>query len=387
MTTPPLDLTEGIDPRTPAWVRACMRFFFASRDPTGLGLMRLLAGMLIFWIHLVYSYDLFSYVGPHPWTDQAAQRWIRKEAPVYFPESSWTELPHSYADVKGQYFWSIYYHVHDPVWTVIIHVSILVIFLLFTAGVWTRVTSVLAWMGAIQYVQRLPTSMYGQDTMLIILLTYLMVGNFLMTGNGTAALSVDRWLELRRLRRERAPAADLTLKPSWSANFAIRLVQIHFCIIYITSGSTKLLGPSWWSGTALWSCLANYNFAPMDVHLYNVMLRFFCEHMWLWQLAMTGGVVFTLFTEIGFTFLVWQRGLRPVMVSCSILLHLGIGLGMGLVVFSLLMLVMVLAFVPPESMRAWVDGWADRLRQRFKRKEPPAPHPAPAKEAPVLART
>ena len=92
--------------------------------------------------------------------------------------------------------WSIYFHVDDPFWVVVIHVGILLVLLLFTVGLWTRVTSVLAWMGAMCYVQRLPTTNFGQETMLIILMMYMMIGN------SGAALSVDRWLELRRLRRE-----------------------------------------------------------------------------------------------------------------------------------------------------------------------------------------
>ena len=84
-------------------------------------------------------------------------------------------------------------------------------------------------------------------------------------------------------------------------------MQIHFCIIYFVSGSSKLLGPSWWNGTALWLCLANYNFAPMRVGLYNAFLTFLCQHRWLWESVMTASVMFTLFTEISFTFLVWNR--------------------------------------------------------------------------------
>jgi len=381
MTTPSLELTDGIGPRTPSWLRAWNRFWFTPADPTGLGLMRLLAGLLIFYIHLVYSYDLFSYVGPHAWMDQAAQKYVRKEAYVYYPENTWSDTTHTVDDVKGQYFWSIFYHVHDRASVVVIHVGILIVLLLFTAGLWTRVTSVLAWIGALQYVNRLPTSMFGQDTMLIILLTYLMIGN------SGAALSVDRWLERRRLRREQGANADLGLKPSWSANFAIRLVQIHFCMIYMTSGMSKLLGSAWWSGTALWFCLANYNFAPMRVYMYNLLLWFLCQHMWLWQLFMTAGAVFTLFTEISFSYLVWNRRWRPIMVTCSVLMHLGIGLVMGLVVFSLLMLVMVIAFVPPDQIRVWVDDWAERFRRRLKPKGPPASRPALVKEPPVLART
>ena len=48
------------------------------------------------------------------------------------------------------------------------------------------------------------------------------------------------------------------------------------------------------------------------------------------------------------------------------LLHLGIGLVMGLTVFSLLMLVMVLAFVPPDVMRVFVDELRGKGRGWFK---------------------
>ena len=115
----------------------------------------------------------------------------------------------------------------------------------------------------------------------------------------------------------------------------------------------------------------------MRVGIYNAMLIFLCQNYWLWQIVLTASAVFTLFTETCFAFLVWNRKWRPVMVSCSVLLHLGIGLIMGLTVFSLFMLTMVLAFVPPDTMRAYVDGlgeWFGRLRgktaQRLGRSRP-----------------
>jgi hypothetical protein len=378
MTMQPLNLSDALDAPAPAWLRAWNRFWFAAVDPTGLGFMRILCGVLVFYTHLVYSDDLLSYVGPHSWMDKATQNYVRKEVPVYFPETNWNEAPHT-TDERGEAVWSIYFHVEDPFWVVVIHISILAVMLLFTIGLWTRVTSVLTWMGAMCYVQRLPTTNFGQDTMLIILLIYLMIGN------SGAALSADRWLERRRLRREPGGQENLALAPSWSANFAIRLTQVHFCIIYLASGSSKLLGAAWWNGTAMWLTLANYNFAPMRVGLYNELLYFLCQHEWLWQISMTAGVVFTLFTEISFPYLVWSKHLRPFMVSCSVLMHLGIGLIMGLSVFSLYMLVMVLAFVPPETIRAFVDDLGEKMSRRLKRKESPRP-PSAAKEPLALSR-
>jgi hypothetical protein len=75
---------------------------------------------------------------------------------------------------------------------------------------------------------------------------------------------------------------------------------------------------------------------------------------------MSGGVVFTLAVEIAFPFLVWTRRLRWVMIVGAVLLHTGIALIMGLTGFSLIMLVLLLAFVPNESVRRLL-GLAERV--------------------------
>src|SRR5262249_12577984 len=147
---------------------------------------------------------------------------------------------------------------------------------LFTVGFCTRVTSVLAWAGAMCYVQRSPMTLFGQDTMMVILLTYLMIGP------SGAALSVDRWLERRRARRRGEP--EVGTAPLTSANFVIRLMQVHLCIVYLAAGTSKLLGSTWWAGVALWRTYANYAFAPFNVGLYGEWLVFLCKHRWLWEL-------------------------------------------------------------------------------------------------------
>jgi hypothetical protein len=379
MTNPGLNPVPATDLSSPAWLRAWNRFWFASSDPISLGFVRVCCGLLVFCTHLAYSYDLSSYLGPNSWLDQPTQTSMRKETPLYVPADNWTEPARLYED-KGQYVWSIFFHVHDPVGVMVVHVGILAVILLFTVGLWTRVTSVLAWMGALCYIHRLPTHMFGMDTMLVILLLYLMIGD------SGAALSLDRWREIRRLRREHGPGADVALKPSMSANLAIRLIQIHMCIIYLTSGLTKLQGASWWNGSALWLCLANYNFAPMRVGLYNQMLVFLTRHRWLWEILLSASAVFTLFTEIGFTFLVWNKKWRPIMLGCSALMHLGIGVIMGLVGFSLFMLTMAASFLPPDQLRPFLLSLGDSIRGKDRTKEPLPSQPAAAKEPMVLSR-
>ncbi len=373
MTTPRIEAAPG-DSELPAWLRPWLRFWFAPIDPTGLGFIRICCGLLLLYNHLLYCYDFNAYLGQNSYMDPSVQHYIRKEVAVPRPPGDWTDWANPvqnpqnlYFQEKGSFYWSIFFHVQDPNWAVVIHVAVFGVLLLFTAGLWTRVTSVLAWAASIQYIHRLTFHLFGMDTMLIILVLYLMIGD------SGGALSLDRWLERRRAR---ARGEDAALKPSSTATLAIRLIQIHFCVIYLTSGTSKLLGSSWWNGTALWSCLDNYNFAPMRVGLYRSLLTFLCQHFWLWQIALTGSAVYTLFTEIGFPFLVWYKKLRPFMVACSVFMHLGIGLLMGLVTFSLFMLAMVLAFVPPDQMRCYVDGLRGWLAGLRSRKAPPLPEAA-----------
>jgi hypothetical protein len=118
----------------------------------------------------------------------------------------------------------------------------------------------------------------------------------------------------------------------------------------LTAGLSKLLGGTWWGGTAVWWTLANYEFAPLRVPVYHGLLLWLTQHRLAWELVMTSGVVFTLGLEISFPYLVWKRELRWLMVLGSVMLHTFIAVFMGLVTFGLLMMALVLSFVPPEAV-------------------------------------
>jgi hypothetical protein len=339
------------------WFRAWDRFWFQPSDPVVLGLIRLCTGVIVVYVHLMYSFDLLSYVGPEAWVDQgkpeSASHYLRYEVPFFGQPTDWTSQPYSKNLLVGQghLFWSVYYHLHDPAWIYAAHFAIVGVMVLFAVGLWTRVTSVLAWMGAMCYLQRAPTLLFGMDTMMNLLLIYLMIGP------GGAALSVDDWL--RRRRDRAAGVGDRLSPPLATATLATRLIQINFCLIYLAAGTSKLLGGSWWNGTALWGTVANSYFAPLDQAWYTAGLQFLSEHRLLWEVTMAAGCLYTLALEIGFPFLVWLPRWRWWMVSGSVLLHAGIGLCMGLVTFGLFMLCMVMSFAPPEAVRAALDDVAE----------------------------
>ncbi len=361
-------------------VRAVDNFFFRPADPASLGLMRITAGIVVLYVHLVYCIGLTDYFGPYAWvvnkgwTDKPGESgftdFVRHGNPIQAPGSGWKEgWGESDGEIiRGNPIWSIYYHVEDPRWLWVIHSGILLVMLLFTLGLWTRVTSVLTWIGSLMYIQRLNFSMlFGLDTMTNLALFYLMIAPC------GAALSLDRWLQVRRERRSLgAKYVPRPPQPLVSANFALRLIQINYCLIYGAAGTSKLLGTSWWNATAPSRFLLNYSFAPFDSWGYSDLLKYLAAHRWLWELNGTFGVVCTLILELGFPFLVWNRYSRWVMVSGSILFHTMIALLMGLVTFSLMMLALVLAFVPPEAVRQTLQSLGEQLRPWLLRRGEPA---------------
>jgi hypothetical protein len=264
---------------------------------------------------------------------------------------------------KGTRVASVWFDITDPTWMAVFHGGVIAVTFLFVIGFCTRVTSVLTWAGMLSYIQRAPTTLFGMDTMMNILLIYLMIGP------SGAALSVDRLLarwwaggRVRVIGRWRAFWARLLGRPgpvaavapgspppdrpvpSVSANVAIRLLQIHLCIIYLVAGLAKLRGNTWWNGTAVWWTLANFEFAPMQHSWYMAALRALSKNILLLQVFLTVGTFFTLFFEIGYTFLIWVRT-RWLMLSMAIMLHGVIGLFMGLKTFALIMLVMNMGFL------------------------------------------
>ncbi len=388
---------------------AWMGFWFAPANLATLGLIRIAGGLTAFYVILCYTPDLDAMLGRDAWVDlQAADRW-RKELPVAPVPSGWEPIPFKgpllrqdyasdeeyqkavkewqeyyqeweadprLAQTKGRPIWSIFYHVSDPVGVRVVHCLTLLCLLLLAAGLGTRLAAPLSWVLYVSYLQRASTFLFGMDTMLNILLIYLMLGAVL--GATGARYSLDdllaRWLVGRGKAAPLPP--DVEQRRRRWGNFVLRLFQIHFCLIYIASGLSKLQGGSWWNGTAQWGVLCTPEFNPMHVSLYFHLMTFLCQHRWLWEVTMHGIVLFTLGLEIGFPFLVWNRRTRWAMVVGATLLHTGIALFMGLVGFGLAMLSMLLAFIPGETSERFVNWLAEQVRPVLAMLSRPAPDKA-----------
>ena len=80
------------------------------------------------------------------------------------------------AEHKGTAVFSYWYHLSDKTTIYTLHFAFLAICILFIFGLWSRVTSVLVWVGTLCYIHRGQLTLFGQDTMQTILITYLMIG-------------------------------------------------------------------------------------------------------------------------------------------------------------------------------------------------------------------
>jgi hypothetical protein len=324
-------------------VAAWNRFWFTPSDPATLCAIRLLAGLMLLYTHLVWTLDLEAFFGTSSWVSQ---------------DAAWRAYggPELQAGGQRSYVWSYLFWIHSPgvLWTV--HIAGLVVLAMFALGLFSRVTAVLSYVIALAYVHRVPGALFGLDQINTMLAMYLIVGP---TG---AYYSLDAWIKRRSARRGeggagqgRAGESQSIVAPSVSANVAIRLMQLHLCVIYMFAGFGKLSGPSWWTGYGLWGGIANLEYQSLDV-------------TWLahWPLLTALLSHVTVYWEVFYCALIWPRMTRWIMLVIAVPMHLGIALVMGMATFGLVMLIANVAFVPPHVVRAFVSRIRGTVERRMK---------------------
>jgi uncharacterized membrane protein YphA (DoxX/SURF4 family) len=272
---------------------------------------------LLLYTHLIWSFDLNGFLGAKGYT------------PVEFlnaiPGRDWS-------------VWSVFQWIQSTwlLWTV--HILALVVFAMLFLGLFSRVAAVLGYLLAVSYAQRVtPGAFFGLDK------TNCMLAMYLMLGPCGARYSLDRLWRLRSGDYSDPPA-------STSANLAIRLLQLHLCVMYLFSGIAKIEGATWKLGTAMWWSAANYEYQSIDL-------------TWLanWPLVVALLTHMTVFWELYYCCLVWNRFARPLVLWMAMIIHGGIALFMGMITFGLAMIIANLAFLRPETVRAWVDPLANRV--------------------------
>ena len=296
------------------------RFWFVPSQPHTLALIRILAGAMLLYTHAVWTLRLTHFLGPDAWIP--------------------ADLSQDMHAHRGDYVWTFWWYVKSPalMWT--IHSAALVVFTLFTLGLWTRVVSVLAWFLTLNYCHRLTGALFGLDQVNTMLATYLM---FAPCG---AVYSIDRWLAKRKGR-----AGEVV--PSVGTTVATRLIQLHLCVIYLFGGIGKLRGGAWWDGGAVWMSIANYEYQSLDM-------------TWLGRYKPLVALMthITVLWETFYCFLVWNRLTRPVAIWLAVIVHGGIAMALGMITFGTIMIVANMAFLAPATVEAWLRPLYSRREER-----------------------
>lgn len=248
--------------------------------------------------------------------------------------------------------WSLLFTIDDP-WAVRAVFGLgVVAHLGWLVGLFTRASSIVAWLVWISMIGRHPTLYALPDQLHTALATVLML---LPAGRG---LSLDaRW------RGKGRPV------PVWCR----RVIQLQVAVVYVSTGALKT-GSTWREeGTALYYTLLN----PYNRHfvidqtlaaLQPWVLRPATWAVLLWEVGFGGFVVLHWLREM----LGRPRrfpDLRKPFLGFGVAMHVGIQALLYVAWFTPLMLASYTAFARPEEVRA-AGAWLRRRRGRSRAEEP-----------------
>ena len=319
-THPLVSVLTSVRRRLEHGVAAWHRFWFDPLDPLMLGVIRLLTGWMLLYNLLVWSLQLEIFFGRNGLQPLDTVRRLYESRLVF---SFWLWI-------DDKYLWPV-------------HIACVIVAALFCIGAATRVTSILAFLITISYSQRVPVANFGFDQILGMMCLYLAVAP------SGAAMSMDsvirRWWN----------GLDQTIPPVRfaSARMASRLIQLHLCAIYFWAGFSKLKGPTWWTGEAMWNVIANQEYQTIDLTwmAWTPWLPFLIAHV-------------TIAWEAFFIVLVWNHRLRPFVLAMGAAMHFGIGAFLGMWTFGLIMTFAYLSFSDPEIWRTRITRLSSCFRRR-----------------------
>jgi hypothetical protein len=306
-----------------SWVN----FWFTPADPIGLHALRALSGLLFLYWLLPFAAEHQAFFGLGGWFDATAYR----EA------SRLPELP------PHLFGWSVSYLCgSNPVALGAVYWGSIAAIVLFTLGIWTRLTGVLTWVAVVSYTGN-PALAYDADPLLVMLAFYLMFG-YLFLGMRTPHQSLMTRIlgprETQLFRRTAAPPV-----PSMAANLALRLFQVHFAIAMVASGLYKLQIKEWWSGLAVWF----YIHPPFHTTLEEVQSYAPSAASYLVLFSLASYLALTW--QIAFPAFAWRQTWRPILLGGAAVAWLACVFFVPLPLFGPIMVVACLGYLTPMEWR------------------------------------
>jgi Vitamin K-dependent gamma-carboxylase len=287
--------------------KAWEKFFFAPQSPTPIALFRILYGVCVSVTLILLHSDWLDWYGVHGWVSRATMKTIEPGIRL----NLFMLLPQDDRWIGGLYYILLSFAV------------------LLTMGLWTRMSSVVVFLGLASLQQRNPFIGHGGDTFLRV------AGFFLMFAPAGAALSLDRLI--RRCKKgERLEVAP-------TAPWAQRMIQLELALVYIMSFCWKMKGHTWLNGSALYyvTHLSEIQRFPLPGWAQNsVVLK-----LGSWS---------TLVLELALGVLIWVRRFRYPLLLLGLLFHLSLEYAFNLPMFQWDVLSAYVLFIDPADLaRIW----------------------------------
>jgi hypothetical protein len=221
---------------------------------------------------------------------------------------------------------------------------------------------VLTWIVVVSFTIN-PALEYDGDVFLGVLAFYLMLGYLI----GAGKQPFQSWLGW---------LVGGPRQASLGANLALRLFQVHFAILIVTSALHKLQFGDWWSGVALWYPLV----PPMETTLAQARaITTMQPENFLFFLSIATYSV--LIWQLLFPLYAWRTGWRWLLVGGAVVGWLGTAFLYQLPLIGPAVLIGCLAYLSPAEWRAWLArlGQIARAVLGVFRRSGAAPQPAAGK--------
>ena len=324
--------------------RSWTAFWFSPSDPIGLHIVRILAGLLFLGWLLPFAGQVEAFFSLHGWFDQQAFTQLRQV---------FTQLGDRPGVLEQFTGWSILYLLDDnPVVLQLVYWLSIMVLILFTLGIATRLTALLSFIIVASFTAP-PPLVYDGDALLVMLAFYLALG-YVFLGQRTEGLSpaarlLGSWNTFILARRfGHLPGRR---EPSLAANIALRLLQVHMVVVILASALHKLQFAEWWTGAALWYALS----PPFETTAETVRKL----APYLDVLGIAAYVI--LAWQLGFPLFAWRVRWRPVLLGGALLGWFGSAFIYKLPLFGPAIFIGCLAFVTPEEWNGLL-GWLSRIR-------------------------
>lgn len=314
--------------------RAWTRFWFNPVAPTGLSWIRFLTGVVFLLWLLPLTAERHALFGLDGYFDAAAYKEASRLPELTRPPINWSLL----------YVFGASPGVFDVFWW-----GSMAVLALFALGVATRITAVLTWLIVVSFLAS-PASHPDTDYILVLPAFYLMLG-YLALGQWSWSLS-----PLERIVGPRGTSVFAILRgrreeqaPSHAANLTLRLMQVHFAIMVVTSGLHKLQVDHWWAGVAYWFPMH----PPLQMDIAKLQAARTGANAMLFVLTLAGYLA--LAWQLTFPLFAWRKRLRLLLLGGGVIGALGAIFIWGEPTFGPLYAVGCLTYLTPGEWRWLTD--------------------------------